>query len=521
MQGIDELLQALPGQAGLIRGTLVPSLKENLQVFQSLLGGNADLVMRRFQVGSLKFGLVFLDGMVDKTMLQEEAIKPLLALGPAPEDGESPEHVFNQVKDEALPMSEVTTTRLLEEALVAVLSGDAALLMEGAGVAMVLDVRGWKERNVSEPEGEFVTRGPREGFNENLKSNMALLRRRIRDPNLKLRKSEIGQRSKTDVVLAYLEGVASALIIDEVKGRLDTIDLDGVMDSGYIEQMIEDEWIRVFPTVQSTERPDKAAAAILEGRVVVLVDNSPFALIVPATFNDFFHSPDDWYVGWVPATAIRVIRFIGSVLALTLPGLYIALTSFHPEMIPTTLLFSIITARQGIPFPAFAEAFIMEGALELLREAGIRLPGPVGQSVTVVGGIIIGEMAVRASIVSPIMVIVVAITAIASFALPALSVALSLRLLRFALMVMGALFGLYGFVIGLLLILTRLTSLKSFGVPYLVPYAPASPAVLKDTVLRQPLAARRSRSAFLKPGDPDRQDDLGRDWPARGDLRER
>jgi spore germination protein len=291
-----------------------------------------------------------------------------------------------------------------------------------------------------------------------------------------------------------------------VKERIDNIDIDAIMESGYIEQLIEDSWRSPFPQMQHTQRPDVVAAALYEGRVAVVVDNTPFVLLVPATIVTLIQSAEDYYERPFITAAVRLLRLGAMIMSLVLPSLYIAVTSYHPGMLPTDLALYVAGSRANVPFPAFIEAFIMEAALELLREAGIRLPGPIGSTIGIVGGLVLGQAAVEAGIVSPLMVIVVALTAIAGYSSPSYSLAISYRLLRFVMMAFAAVLGLYGVIWVVLAILIHLCNLKSFGVPYLTPFVATETAVkdFKDVFIRVPLRYMKSRPQYLRPGDSTR-----------------
>jgi spore germination protein len=315
---------------------------------------------------------------------------------------------------------------------------------------------------------------------------------------------KLGRRSRTDVALIYIEDIIDPLILKEIKRRLATIDVDAIVDSGYVEQLIAEKWWSFISSTQETERPDEVVAGLLEGRFAIICDNSPFAILAPTTLNSLMHSPEDHYLHWMPVSIIRLFRFIGSFSALTLPAVYISLVSYHPEMIPAELALRIAATRQGIPFPAVTEAFIMELALDFLREAGVRLPGPIGQTIGIVGGIIIGDAAVRAGVVSPIMVIIVAVTAISSFLIPTYSFTLTVRNLRFGLMILAALLGLFGLSLGLLIILIHLATIKSFGVSMLSPWAPLRVRDLQDSVIRLPRIFLKGRPQHLPMVDGDR-----------------
>jgi spore germination protein len=289
--------------------------------------------------------------------------------------------------------------------------------------------------------------------------------------------------------------------VEEVRKRIKKIDIDDLLESGYVEQLIEDNYLSPFPQVQSTERPDRVIGALLEGRVTILLDGTPFALIVPVTFSMLLQSPEDYYERWIPGTLIRLLRFGAALMALLGPALYISFVSFHPGLIPTKLSISIIGTREGVPFPSLIEALFMEIAIEILREAGLRLPKPIGPAIGIVGGLIIGDAAVQAGIVSPIMVIVVAVTAISSFAIPQYNAAITLRILRFVAMFCAAVYGLYGVILFFLFLCSHLVKLKSFGVPYVSPAVPYQIKDWKDFIIRMPLKMMKRRPKMMHTKD--------------------
>ncbi len=336
------------------------------------------------------------------------------------------------------------------------------------------------------------------GCNGNLK---ALIRKRLRTPKLKVREVRLGTRSNTNVDIVYMEDLVYPKLIGEVEKRLSRYEIDGVMDSGIIEQLSEEKWYSPFPQFQTTQRPDRAAMAILEGRIVVFSDNSPVGLILPTDYNSFIQTSDDYYNRWEIASFGRILRFLASFFALTFPGIYLAVTNFHTQILPTPLLLSFAAARQGVPFPAMVEVLLMEIAFELLREAGVRLPGAMGNTIGIVGGLIIGQAAVEANIVSPIVVIVVAFTALCSFAIPNEEFASAFRVLKFGFILLCSWLGFYGFLFGMLLVLIHLSHLKSFGIPYLMPFVGADLTGYEDQrdfVIRQPLFKITRRPVFAK-----------------------
>lgn len=479
-------------------------LGENIEILKKLLGNSDDIIFRNITIGNancLQATFILIDGLVDKESLQVNIMEPLMLWARKVEAPAvtTPKAIKDLMLEHLLAFLEVQEKVTYPEIVEAILAADAILLIDKLDIAFVLGAKKWAHRSISDPATENLVRGPREGFNEVMKTSVALVRRRVKDPHLRVKFLKMGTRSLTDCAIMYLEDVANPVLIDEVQRRLDLIEIDGILESGYIEQFIQDTPYSPFPQVQYTERPDRVAAAILEGRISIISDGSPNALLVPATISNFLPAPEDYYERWLLMTAIRIVRTVSLLNSILLPSLYIAFANFHQEIIPTRLALAMASARAGVPFSAVVEAFLMEFTFELLREAGIRMPSPIASTIGIVGGLIIGQAAVSAGLVSPIMVIVVAVTALGSFAIPSFNVALSVRILRFPLMLLSAMFGLYGLTTGVILILLHLVSLKSFGVPYLSPVAPLTLSGLTDTIVRAPLWKHRLRPLMYRP----------------------
>lgn len=490
--------------------SLSPSLEDNLRYFEQRLSKPSDLLVRRFFVGPERFpcAVVCIDGLINKEIVNDQIIRGALEagrrIGAAEASSLTGPDWLDRLETESLPVEEADRASKMSVVMRAVLSGDTALLVDGATDALVIGTRGWAFRALEEPTTESVVRGPKVGFTETIRINTALIRRRIRDPALRMDYFSIGRRAKRDVYVVYIEGVVHPPLVDEVKRRLASIDVDDPGGSGFIEQWLSDDFLSPFPQVIGTERPDNVTNAIMQGKIGILVDGTPFQLILPVTLGSVFQSPEDYYLSWHISTLVRVLRMGAAFIATFLPAIYIALVEFHHGLIPSKLAFSIAAAREGVPFPAVVEAFMMEVTLELLREAGIRLPKPIGPTIGIVGGLVIGESAVSAGIVSPVMVIVVAVTAISSFALPTYSFAISLRMIRFAIMLATAVFGIYGLVLCYVLLNIHLVNLQSFGVPYLAPYAPFFKQDWKDLVFRAPFMVMKQRPESVKPEDRER-----------------
>jgi spore germination protein KA len=467
-----------------------PVLSERLALIKKRLGESNDVVIREFNTSRdrVKLALLFIDGLVDKKLINDNIIQPILSGTIAHDYAEkiTADNAFELIKKHVATASELSQVSNLTQAIKMVLSGDTALFIDGEQRILIFGTRMWEKRSVDEPVTEAAVRGPREGFTETMRINTSLLRRRIKNENLRIETMKAGRRTATDINLVYINDIVNMDTLAEVRRRIAAIDTDAILESGYIEEYIEDVPFSIFPQIEHTERVDKAAAAILEGRILVMTDNTPFMLIIPTSFFQFLQASEDFYERPFAATFLRLLRLFALNIALILPASYVAVINFHQEMLPTSLLLNIAAAREGIPFPALAEALLMESTFEVLREAGVRLPKTVGQAVSIVGGLVIGDAAIRAGLVSPGMVIVVAATAISTFAIPAFNASISLRILRFPLIILGAVMGLYGVIFGLIIILIHLAGLQSFGVPYLTPLVHGTADDMVKTLIRPP-----------------------------------
>ncbi|SEM81688.1 spore germination protein [Lihuaxuella thermophila] len=471
-----------------------------LELMKTEIKQNPDVVFRRFKLGfaNLEAAVVLIDGLTDKDLINEIMKSLMYGVAETPPDPQpAAMNIKDFIEEKILPASKIKAVSTVKEAAEEVFTGFSALLIEGMPEILILETPSWKSRGMEEPVTEALVRGPRLGFNETLSDNISLLRRAIASPQLTFVDYWIGKTAKKKLVVAYMDGIVDPEIVREVQTRLERIDIDHVPESGYIEQLIEDNYLSPFPQLQNTERADRVASALLEGRVAILLDGTPFALIVPVTFSMLLQSPEDYYERWFAGSLMRMLRFAVAFVSLFGPSIYISFVSYHPGLIPTKLALSIAGTREGVPYPSFIEALIMEVAIEILREAGLRLPKPVGQTVGLVGGLVIGEAAVRAGIVSPIMVIVVSITAISSFAIPQYGAGIALRILRFGAMFFAALLGLYGVTLFFLLICIHFVKLKSFGVPYASPAVPYRLSDWKDFILRMPILMMKRRPKML------------------------
>jgi spore germination protein len=483
------------------------SLEKNIKTLDEIFKDIGDYTNRKFPVGVNKdiwVYVAYIDMLVNRDVMDDRILNPLMVFAhqSPPKEDLLKENPIKALMDSGIVTADVKEEDDLQAAIDSILSGDTVLFMEGSSSALVVATRGWPNRGIPTAENEVTVLGAKEAFNEVFRMNTMLIRRRIKDTNLKCKQMEIGQRSKCSVALMYLEDLARPSVVEEATKRLEGIDIDAILDVGYIEQLTEDDWRDTFPLAQITERPDIASAAILEGRVVVVVDNSPFVMIIPATLNTFFQAAEDYYQSWQITSFIRVLRFTAGIIAITLPGLYLAVAVYHPSMIPMLLLYKIAGARQSVPFPALIEILLMDLSFEMLREAGIRLPGPVGGAIGVVGGLIIGQSAVEAGLVSPFVLIVVAMTAIAGFAIPHIKLVNSFRLIKYVILFFSAALGLFGFWIGTLFVLIHLVTLKSYGFPYMFPFVSGDVneySDLKDSIFKVPLFRMVKRPIFARP----------------------
>ena len=454
-------------------------LQLNIDRYQRLFADCADIKMRRMALGQNKSRecfIAYIEVSVSNMLLETTALGRALAYL-----GEAPDEEVNSVLDKnAMGISDVTPFLYVEDAAQGMLTGDAILFVDGYDKALKIADKGYPGAAIKEPDSEKSIRGSREGFTDSIKMNTALIRKRLRSTRVRVKELEQGVRPHTKVDMVYMQDLANPMVLEEIQKRLEAYEIDGVLDSGVIEQLAERKWYSPFPQFQTTQRPDRAALAVMEGRVVVLSDNSPVALILPTDFNSFIKTSDDYYNRFEEATFARILRYFAVFFSMALPGLYLAVTNFHTQILPTPLLLSFWEARIGVPFPAALEVILMELSFELLREAGVRLPGAMGNTIGIVGGLIIGQAAVDANIVSPIVVIVVAFTALCSFSIPNEEFAFSFRILKFFLIIMSAWLGFFGLLVGLLVILIHLSRLKSFGIPYLMPFVGADLSGYED-----------------------------------------
>lgn len=387
-----------------------------------------------------------------------------------------------------------------------ILNGVTALFVDGCEEALLIESRGYEKRNIDKPSTESVVMGSQEGFTENLRTNITLIRRIIKNKDLITEILPVGKTSNSNCAIMYLDGIANPKLIKEVKKRIKNINIDFVTGDGMIEQFIEDKPSQIIPQVLNTERPDRAASFIMEGQVIIIGEGVPFVNVVPVTFFAMFHASEDSFLRWPFGTAIRLIRILGLFFATLLPALYVSLILYHQEMIPTDLLVAFATARENVPFPTIIEVLILEISFELIREAGIRVPGIIGPTLGIIGALILGQAAVAANLVSPVLIIVVAVTGLGNFAIPSYSLATGIRIIRFGLILAGAFLGFYGVAAVLFIVCCFACNMKSFGVPFL---SPISPVTKKnpDIVVRAPNFKQKMRPDYLNTPNQKRMGD--------------
>ncbi|NMB96237.1 MAG: spore germination protein [Clostridiaceae bacterium] len=433
---------------------------------------NSDLVIRQFMVGKkYKAFIVFIDGMVDRETINNYILRQLMMPGLF-EGTDKEQNLIEYIEENVLAVHDTKKEKSFEMIIRQILNGLTVLFVDGGDKALIFETRGYEKRSVEKPVTENVILGSQEGFNENLRTNITLIRRIVKNSHLVTEIVPIGKENNSHCGILYIEGIANPKVVNEVKRRIASLDVDFIHGEGMLEQLIEDKPFLIFPQVLRTERPDRAASFLMNGKVLIVADGTPFVIAVPISFFHMIQTSEDANMKWQFATVLRQIRAIGLLISVTLPGIYIALTLFHQEMIPTDLLIAVAQSRENVPFPVVIETILMELSFELIREAGVRVPGIIGTTLGIIGALILGQAAVAAGIVSPILIIVVAVTGLGNFTAPDFALGFSIRILRFALIILGGLAGFYGISIGLFIIVGSLCNAKSFGVPLLSPIGP-------------------------------------------------
>lgn len=479
-------------------GVFTDSLDENLRAFEHILRAprNKDVIVRRFGAGGFEAAVVCMDGMCNTEMMNEHILRPAMLL--FQKQPCLPEDRLAWLLQNAVSVVPVQTETDCQQALHAILDGQTLLLCEGCATGAILDTRGYEKRGVDTSENEQVVLGPHERFIENLRTNITLVRRIVRSPRLMTEFIPLGTGISTQCAVLYLDGVAEAQVVDEVKRRLHGVRADFVPDSGELEQLIEDHPYALIPQMLSTERPDRTASFLLDGQVIVLVDGSPYALCMPVTLFHLIHTPDDTFMRWQYGSFLRVVRLLGMAIHLFLPAFYVAVLRFHQILLSPMMLTSIYESQSRVPLPIYLEALAMTFAFYLINEAGTRAPSSLGNALGIVSGLILGQAAVSADLISPLLLIVVAASGLGGFAIPNYSLTVALRIAQLVLLTVAAAFGLYGVVLLLLLFLCLLCRMTSLGSPLVAPLAPRRPAN-QDIFLRLPLWFQKTRAFFSAP----------------------
>lgn len=461
------------------------SLKKNISILQDIFKKDETIIFREIlnKNTNERYCIIYLEGMVDKTIINENIVKPLML--DSTERYYIRESIADYIGFSVVQISKVEKIKLIEKAVEAINRGQTILFMEDSYEALILETRKINERNISEPVSESIVRGPREGFTESITTNITLLKKIINNDNLKFEFITIGSSTKTKICISYIEDIASKTIVEEVKNRINNMSIDGILESSYIEEMIQDNSLSIFATIGHTERSDVAASKLLEGRIVVICDNTPFVLTLPYLFIEYFQVNEDYYHSYIFSTFNRILRILGFWLSISVPALYVGVVNFHHEILPTSLYISIAEARAGVPLPTVFESILMILTFEILREAGARLPKQIGQAVSIVGALVLGESAVNARLVSAPMVIVTAITGISGFLSSSLVTASVI--IRIFLLCLSATLGLFGYTFGLIGLSIYLFSIKSFGVNYMEYSNIFDKNNTSDSILRKPM----------------------------------
>lgn len=455
------------------------NLEENISRLKELFAGSSDIVFHRFDAGDTKAALVYVDGLISRDLVDRDAVRPMM-------NGD-----MSLPPQRRMNVAEYKNVTSLESFVQSILSPNTGLLIDGDEEGYIIESKGFDRRGISEPSGEEVLRGPREGFVENIRNNTAMLRRKLKTPDLVIESVVVGRQSKTYLAIAYLRSVVNRSVLKEIKERIRQIDIDGVFDTGYIEQLTEESAWSPFSSYFVTEKPDVTAGKLLEGRIAIICDGSPHVITAPHLFIENLQVSEDYYNRTLHTAMLRIIRMVSLLITVILPGLYVALATFNSEMIPTVLLLGMIEERTHVPLPLGIEMFLMLFLFEVIKESGLRLPKPIGSAISIVGGLIVGQTAVSAGFVSTPTVIVVALTAVTAFTVPSLTE--SILVFRLLLLAAGSLFGVVGIICALVCIYAYMANIKRFGVPFLMRLTPIYQGEQNDLIIRAPLRHLRVR----------------------------
>lgn len=492
------------------------NIKENLDFLKSKYNALicSDIIIREFNMfaynKNYKCFIIFIDGLSDAISINDFIIKPLMMEKPK-YSKQFNNNLSEFVDNCLLPQNSVTKVKNYKDIFSNINMGDCLLFIDTLSVAFSIDVKKYQQRSINNPENEIIIKGPQEGFVENIRTNTSLIRRIINNENLVIETISIGKISQTKCSVCYMQNIANSDLVSETKYRLNNLEIDSLLSTGQLEQLIESDEGFGIPQVLSTERPDKCAKYLYQGRIVIIINGNPYAMILPATIEDFLFSPEDTNLRPLFANFLRVIRILAATITLLFPGIYMAITSFHQELLPTELLFSILSARETVPFPIIFELLLMEISFELIREASLRVPSSIGSSIGIVGALILGDAAVNAGIVSPTLIIIVAITGIASFSIPDFSFGFHIRIFRFWFVALGVTTGFLGIGIGLYIYVSMLCSLKSFGVPFTTPISP-NYKTNSNGFFVAPVWNQEHRATFISPKKKNAQSKISMKW---------
>ncbi len=484
----------MSGQTVDYKGVLLSgNLKKDLALFKQIFKNDAVLRVKQIKAVNaynMEFALIYMDGMISSEQLNESVIRPLLTVN-TPSVCES---IAEYIEKQVLFSRDAKRLKAVDKIIEGLLYGEAVLLIDSSCEAVNIDAKGWRTRGISEPQDERVLQGPREGFDEAALLNLAMVRRKLQTPDLCIEMLRLGRRTSTMVYICYLGSLAEQKTVNELKKRLQKIDIDGILDSNYITEQIRDSKYSLFKTCGTTERPDVVAAKLLEGRIALVVDGTPVAVTIPYLFSESFQSDEDYYLNFLVSSVGRALRYISFFLAISIPAIFIALSTFHRSLLPTTLAIAVAKLRGGVPFSPFGECLIMIFVFEILRESGIRMQQGLGHALSIVGGLVVGQAAVEARIISTPMLIVIALSGIAGLMVPRLKGAVFY--LRLILVFLSAVFGLYGYIAGIAVVIMHIISLSSFGTDYTVSLRFAGPQSLKDSIFRAPWEFMKKRPLF-------------------------
>lgn len=459
---------------------LSTSLLDNLVYFRKEFDGSADLTIREIEVTGTKAAIITIEGMVNKQVFATSVVNPMMNLDP----GEVwEENKFDYIRDKVLSASEQVQTVTFEESFKLAMSGFALIALDGFAAMLAIGVQGFSFRGISEPTSEVMQKGSREGFVEPLRINMTMVRRRMKNPQLKFEMMTVGSTSQTDICLCYLRDTASPTMLAELRKRLNKVDLETVMAAGYLSPYLEEKGdLSLFSSIGQTERPDTLCGKIAEGRIGILIDGCPNALVVPYLFVEYFQNMDDYTIRPYYATFTRWLKYLAFFIATLLPGLYVAVGTYHPELFPGELLNKIALAIGSTPFSLMLEALVIHFIYEIMREAGLRLPKPLGHAVSIVGALVIGDTAINSGLIGATTLMVVALTAICSYVIPNLYEPIAI--LRLLFILVGGIMGMWGIMLLFSAVLINICGKSNFGVPFSAPVSPFSFVGMRDVAIR-------------------------------------